>query len=86
MSARISLKDLYISSDRYECLELAGINSYAPSINGIKAAYEYWLGMIKSFGLTVEHADDFELSEKEYKKLINGFWKFEKSFTVELSF
>lgn len=86
MSARISLKDFYISGDEYKYLELAGINSYAPSLNGIKAAYEYWLGMIKSLGLTVEHADDFELSEKEYKKLIRGFWGFKKSFTVNMSF
>lgn len=83
---RIYLKDFRISREQFEYLTFAGVKSYAPSLNGIKVAYEYWLNAIKNVGLTVEHADEFELSEKEYKKLMKGFWSFGKTFTVKLSF
>jgi hypothetical protein len=78
-----------ISDEKEKLLNAAEICEYTLSLEAIKTAYKLWLDAIKSAGLTIVHADDFELSEKEYKKLIRkglfGFG-FDRIFNVELSF
>ena len=76
-----------ISNEQRKLLDAAGIWDYLLSLEAIKAAYELWLNAIKSTGLTIVRADDFELSEKEYKKLVRkSLFGFGKTFNVEVSF
>ncbi len=77
----------YISSEQQKLLYAAGIWDYVVSLEAIKGAYEIWLDAIKSAGLTIVRADDFELSKEEYKKLTRkSLLRFEKVFNAELSF
>lgn len=57
------------------------------SINGIKVAYDYWISKFKELNdIKIIHIDDFNLSKKEYKKLCKSWFKFEKTFTIKISF
>ena len=82
----VKMKDFIIYNKPYVNYSNLRKNSYTASINSIKAAYNCWVDKFKNFDIKIINIDEFNLSEKEYKKLCKSWFKFKKVFTIKISF
>lgn len=82
----VEMRDFHIRDKRYINYSDLGKVSYTASVDSIKAAYEYWVDKFKELNVKIISIDEFNLSEKEYKKLCKSWFKFEKDFTIKISF
>lgn len=82
----VELRDFFIHNKRYVNYSDLGKVSYTVSIEGIKAAYDCWVDKFKELDVKIISIDEFSLSEKEYKKVCKSWFKFEKDFTIKISF
>lgn len=82
----VELKDFFIHNKSYVKYSDLEKVSYIVSIDGIKAAYNCWVDKFKELGIKIISIDEFNLSEKEYKKLCKSWFKFKKYFKITFSF